>query len=723
MGSTTTDVSACVNCFTKVNACPVGQYFTKRSDGEPCICADCRLQPINCTSKGMMYFGCDGYGIEDNSNCTSDTIDFGRQCVDGLEYESISCRPTRGSYRQCATCSNVEVEKAAIDAHIKFIESPCTVFKDAVVTSCSTGKKCDPGETWQNCSTYSNGMCVPCSSIVCPKGKFLSQCTTQKDAECVPCNSSLVCSAAAAGEEVYRSECKLSNDHECKNCTRCVEGKSYEVQPCTNETDRECALCTNMGACPVDTYKRAGCTLKHNTDCYPCSRHPCPDGYYESAPCNATSDRVCSRCSDACPRGQFISSQCFGKLDIGCSDCSSPSCASDETVVPCGLNTDAVCKKCSFPSGCEEGKTYEKTQCTQYTDRECAPCTRCEGNNYEREKCTKTQNTVCWYCGLEALLLSNLDTKNVSTSWYSLRANESQAWNNYTKKMEPNPFWCTPFSGGTCGESSYESKRCSYPWTQNPADAKDKADVCMASPPKWLKHPDLMHECKSCKKQCNPPDALVEPEYESVPCTGSAWNVPGTDRNCSRCRPSCPKEGDSIVQRCSARRDTVCLSEVVCTCGPGFFRQQDCVTANNVAMNATCLPVTRSCPSGFYAERDATETSNTVCSICPTTCPAGQYQQWPARNSSRMAACPFSCEVCTTCGFKQFLPRERMCSALNNSVCEACRNCSDGLYKIGECNGLQGTQCWPCSEPPRGTYLPVEGRCSSERDTVPASCK
>lgn len=361
--------------------------------------------------------------------------------------------------------------------------------------------------------------------------------------------------------------CSKSQDYECKKCTQCILGATYQSRPCgLDGRDRECAPCTNLAACPADTYKRSVCTLEENTDCYPCSKHPCPEGYFESAPCNATSDRVCSKCSTACPAGQFQSSECGGKLDIGCSPCSLAVCQDGFYLSTCSGRSDSACKACSAP--CVDGTTYESQPCTKLTDRVCKPCSVCTGNNYVLSRCRGADDTKCglcrrgsnsmydytatdfhpmelvpWATQREELMslclkltergyVEDTDCKKKIADEYELllpafpRAMEQDSnyktWKSSKSQiLDPSkPNYCAEFKDdteGTCMDMEFESKRCRGP----PPSVEDDPSkdffvpyftgssrfpwICPSNPMRWLVNFNAYHTCSLCRPPCNSP--------------------------------------------------------------------------------------------------------------------------------------------------------------------------------------------------------------------------
>lgn len=391
-----------------------------------------------------------------------------------------SCRPGTDTPRRCSACSDTLPAVQLELGKSKYVRQPCTLFSDASIGTCAAAQKCPvQGEYWSACTNSRDGMCIPCTNTVCEMGKFLSPCQIASDTECVSCNASVQCPIP----ETYRSECRYSEDHVCKNCTKCMQGVTFETQACTNVTNRECVPCTFLGACPPNTYKKSGCTVKRNTECYPCSKHACPDGFYESEACNATTDRICSKCSSKCPLGHFVSGACRPDLDLQCTPCSSPVCATGSYRTACTVANDSVCTKCSYneEAGCPPG-TFENQSCTPLTNRQCRTCQACSGNNYQEKACHGTEDTKCGFC------------VSSSQSLYT-------AWSNGQDQVN-SMYYCKPYSefaSGTCNDEYYESASCSSPPLQYVDTIARR--LCGVN---LLYHPNLQHNCSRCRSPCNP---------------------------------------------------------------------------------------------------------------------------------------------------------------------------------------------------------------------------
>lgn len=281
-------------------------------------------------------------------------------------------------------------------------------------------------------------------------------------------------------------------------------------------------------------------------------RHPCPDGYYESASCNSVSDRVCSKCSSQCAAGKFLSGACGLKSDITCNTCSSPVCGEGSYRTACTTTSNSVCQTCSYPSGCPTGM-FEARSCTPLTDRQCKACSGCNGNNYEVKACSGTTDSQCGYCmqGTNPLLDYFIPFNPIDLSAYSDGLNSYNqycyAYNQYGERYELNaygcaemrkpypPFiaelgkdqnykkwvgeielsgsYCLPFTygSGTCREGWYESRRCSGRVESDintlqyllPYFSASVPWIC-SNPLKWNLNYNGFHDCTRCSPRCDP---------------------------------------------------------------------------------------------------------------------------------------------------------------------------------------------------------------------------
>ena len=152
-------------------------------------------------------------------------------------------------------------------------------------------------------------------------------------------------------------------------------------------------------------FRTVTCPLKQCRQCLACD-YPagCPAGSYESVPCTPRTNRQCKQCMQICPYNdwQYMSGRCNATSNAVCSNCSTyeqKGCASplyETYLIKCGDMTDSQCGKCD--PLCEDGKTYETRPCSNSSNRQCMPCTKCLGNAYTFRECTQKLDAKCLPC-------------------------------------------------------------------------------------------------------------------------------------------------------------------------------------------------------------------------------------------------------------------------------------------------------------------------------------
>ena len=71
----------------------------------------------------------------------------------------------------------------------------------------------------------------------------------------------------------------------------------------------------NAGVASVPVPSTCSASQYKVEDCNPCSTvQSCPSGWYQSSPCNASSNRICSPCT-ACTGGKIVDSECTKTSD------------------------------------------------------------------------------------------------------------------------------------------------------------------------------------------------------------------------------------------------------------------------------------------------------------------------------------------------------------------------------------------------------------------------
>ena len=200
----------------------------------------------------------------------------------------------------------------------------------------------------------------------------------------------------------------------CVECGPCDPG--FERTGCSGHNDGSCTLCADgyfkqspnadscspcLGAwddCPAGEYVTQACGGANGQVCSPCplgyfkpnaGMHdctvcsPCADGYYESAPCTRTTNRVCAPCP-GCADNEFIIRSCSDYLPTVCVEKSCRQCQSGSSLVP-GSCTGTINGQCECIAG------YYEVGIVDTTFTECVPC---PANSFKLE----AGNHNCTWC-------------------------------------------------------------------------------------------------------------------------------------------------------------------------------------------------------------------------------------------------------------------------------------------------------------------------------------
>ena len=381
-------------------------------------------------------------------------------------------------------------------------------------------------------------------------------------------------------------------------------------------------------------------------------------------------------------------------------------CSQGKYQTKCSGRNDAKCDDCR-PS-CGQGE-FESVACTALTNRNCTRCTQCQGNYYNALDCTATSDTFCMPCSI---------------------GTDTNAINRWLAQVDSTNFkypdgYCILYSGfgTTCQAGEYETQGCKRPSLAVPVEQSKR--ICPAGNKlSWwhsdrlptnvlLYHADVLHTCAPCSARC-PGFVWGSPEtskFEVQACSGGL-NAPSTDRRCQTCKLCNTVPGDKVAKYCTETQDTVCASDVKCSCPQGQYALENCImsTCNQQYagcylwyQDAYCLPWTSTtCERGFYKHAPPSATSDIDCRMCPQDCPDGHYQVWPPRNTSNLfGSCPFECVPCSSCprGMAEKIP----CTPTNNTVCGECDACEQQQYKVEDCWGKRPALCRTCSTTPQAS--------------------
>ena len=394
-------------------------------------------------------------------------------------------------------------------------------------------------------------------------------------------------------------------------CTKCAaqcQQGSYESTPCAALTNRVCTTCST---CAAGTWGSAGCNPLTNNDTICTPHQECPPGQLEETAGTPTSNRKCKDCF-RCPSSDFASTGCCGKADTICTRLSTCNTGEFSTVPPTaiqgGFKTDRVCQKLSQ---CGTGQFYSQLG-DRNTDNACTTCTTCPFGSYATKACVQGSGS-----------LKGSDT--VCTPW------KKCATDNYL--AQPG----SPFEDGSCGPCSkcqtteYRSGGCN-----NTVDT-----VCTA------------------RRICD-----ANTEYESIPNPKmDAATVAVTDRVCTNCT-NCEAKGDVTTGVCSAHLDATCTPKAK-TSNTTLYCPRGTVAIGSHPNHAciACKP----CASGSYA-KGGLSCLNPVLTFNDPTC-----EPW---------------SVCTVGSFEAVSPTPE-----TDRVCQTCSTCPNGQYRDGGCQGATDTLC------------------------------
>jgi hypothetical protein len=712
-GSDVSDVSSCKGCNVNSNTCPYNQLtvqcsFQSTTDVSTCLACppvdpgfyfvSPGCQSGECTSgdgltcsTDQKKVGCDGTGVVDDIICSAADFTCDNLCS-GDNYETVACDyssiPAQQRVcNQCDTCTALQYESV-----------PCTPNLNRICLGCSPSQVCPPESIWVPCSSKADGHCKLCVLPVCGDGKYGAGCYGTEDYVCVDCTPR----SCSLGQ--YERTCGNFVDSECLDCDESCIGGSYEVSPCTSDSNRVCETCTD---CTSSQYAATECANGMNRVCSACST-PCGFGTWEETDCSQTEDRYCEQCSECngdaggiqqactdksdtvCNNQIYIPSSCgtgqyMNKLSNTCMECLAPcssgsswqapngyfqeitctiyhdrSCTPCMTTCPldtyqvaaCDENNDIICYGCNV-APCEAG-TYQSAGCGGQRDRVCSAChAPCKASiEYEFQECTPFQNRVCKTC-------------STCPEGY-FRPDDSECDGVYLDG-------CQLCSTGTCSAGEYQVGVCS-PRENNECKS---CTTSFCGDGKW-KFADCSEfedrKCKNCDIGICMPGS-----YESSECKDDMNHV------CSICG-TC-EEGVSYASpnTCHGSTNTVCSP--CSTCNNGYYISTQCSITNDVICSI-CAPA---CESGYYESQGCTADHDRVCSQCSTTeCGPNTYYYSPCGTTSDRV-CAFCSSTCAIGTFET-----RACTANIDHECTECSPCSSGSYRNGGCSGNLDTVCATC---------------------------
>lgn len=730
------EIQACTPTTGRIcKSCNAGEYI---SDGE---CKTCSV--------------CEG-GMVEKSPCGGNQDVVCEVCPEGHYMAGKSCVPcddecAAGFYEQ-QQCKSTE--KMSFNR----ICAPCEAgkYKDVEGNGAciSHSAQCPPGFTQSvTPSTTHDRQCVECE-----EGKFKS---TTGSCACTPCT---VCNNTDAGKE--RVACSATTDRQCLDCSgnfylfgdgassRCVpcgaECSEGEVQTnaCGGNKPRSCELC------PSGSYKvRTEGSL--DEACKSCSNQGgCPEGTFQSTPCQNTVELSTNRVCTACPADSFKNdkgahvctpcSQCGVGMEptgVGCtadstsgvgaiSDQECASCAQgffkdtagNFACVPCSTRngTQAIVSPCTSESNAEFGSCSSGTYLTEkHTCEQCAP--PCSDGFEEVQACTQDKvggNRICSRCGSNQYLGS--DGKCVACTECSLSEMEVSSCtptaNRVCRNCEASSYFdlssktCVPCKKG--GERQIVVTKCG-------ANTDASYDFCPTK-----SHKTAPDTCSPCSDSC------PAGTYEAVGCgadlvfglvtdDGQPY-IGTTDRSCVACPTGMFRTEEMGVDKClncsavagpGEEEVTACSStsdRKVKKCDAGFY---------NIDGKGPCLPCVDDCQAGFYQSQECSAKTPRVCIACVA---GSNFSN--AVNSKTCTECRSECEAGWTqvqaCNAKQ----ERVCAPcgqgkfkaeIGSTTCTTCQVCVKGKFETTPCGGRSGVN----AEDRHCTTCPV-GKWSAGNSTV-----
>ena len=177
----------------------------------------------------------------------------------------------------------------------------------------------------------------------------------------------------------------LPSDTVCQTCrSLSMNSSQYLVSACTWRSDATVADCSGL-LCPHGHY-RLHCGWGQKGLCVPCEA--CPDGEYRVG-CERQDVGVCQPCPDG--------SYSIG-YDLTCTTCRPPCSTLDSfeyESVPCKATGDRVCSSCTSLPDCGEG--YYRQGCAGESAGVCSLCQPCP-LGHERQGCSGLSSGACIPC-------------------------------------------------------------------------------------------------------------------------------------------------------------------------------------------------------------------------------------------------------------------------------------------------------------------------------------
>lgn len=703
--------------------CTLGQYLN--APCQPTQDTDCRNCPNQQLPPFSEYTGVfDQTKLECSIRCTGSAT----LSADG---QACGCPPGRyvNSSIQCAPCGMCQAGY--------WEAAPCSLQADTLCNPCST---CEFGTfTNASCTANADTLCQPCSE--CAEGTFPNAtCAAESDTLC------LSCATCEPDKEYQTVPCRrgvVQGNTECADCTVCALGE-YETRPCNATADRQCTTCNSTkpaGSEWTGGFDKGECTWE-------CSGSTAPrqaaDGSYSCSGCKDGFFRqsgVCQPCSECTVLGEFESSPCNATSDAVCSSCVGKPAEADftETAVgtctwECRVGWHRVADTCQVCTGAPPNSAYTGTY-----DADLGECVWTCITGFEESadrKCLCASGTLdsatgqCVACGV-----CNPDTQ---IEWIECNAtfpgvcivcpNAKPAQSTYTGDWD-----------GVAGECEWE---CDSGWTlqaaagvmvSGNASCYECTTCSLGSYESTACNSQTNTVCRTCPNQL-PADAEWTGTYSAGQC---GWTCPafstysagddaclcnegyrrGADRSCVPCLVC--DLGLKVLEPCNDLNDTICASCI------NFL-------PNNSYFDGAVDPVTADCSwtcrlGWTYYEANITIYPTTTTPPPPNTTTSTTTTPEPTTSTTSIMETPVPNSTNDTASF--FAPttpppdtvaedpteEPRVGIQVLVEGCEPCIECQPGTFVHSPCaqSPPKQTECAACPNgiPPGALYqLELDGR-------------
>lgn len=306
---------------------------------------------------------CNGQGVTDAMYC-----DECQSCSTGTYMRTSCTGNTFSDTVQCSPCAKNTTSDCP-GGHV--LVNACTGFS---VTDTAYCKQCDIDSSYSLGGFYIVGNSTP--GMPCLNGA--------KDYAAAVCESR-GCAAGFFQSRTCPSGVFSFNDIECSPCTVQCQLGEYISGQCT-------------GKSLVDTSTCVKCTS-------------CADGYFTVTRCDGTAysdSTTCAKCDSNCPAGQYMRGDCVSAIRL-CGSCSAACRTGFYESVPCTALTDRVCTpRITCTQQCPDG-TYQAQACVaaDSSPKFCTLCTKCKAGEYMVHACSLDSNTVCAPCKTVCPLLDS----------------------------------------------------------------------------------------------------------------------------------------------------------------------------------------------------------------------------------------------------------------------------------------------------------------------------